>query len=45
VLTRDGRKAWFVNREATWKLVARDHRGCDDVWRAVHIRFSAAVCA
>jgi hypothetical protein len=44
VLTRDGRNAWFVNRDASWKLVTRDHRGCDDVWRMARIRFPAAVC-
>jgi hypothetical protein len=44
-LTRDGRKAWLVNREATWKVVTRDHRGCDDVWRMTRVRFPAALCA
>lgn len=44
VLTRDGRNAWFVNREATWKLLTRDHLGCDDVWRIMRVRFPAALC-
>jgi hypothetical protein len=44
VLTRDGRSAWFVNREASWKLVTRDHRTCDDVWRLARVRFPTALC-
>jgi hypothetical protein len=42
--TRDGRNAWLVNRGATWKLVTRDHRTCDDVWRMTRIRFPAPLC-
>jgi hypothetical protein len=44
VLTRAGRRAWFVNREASWRLVTVDQRTCDDVWKAQRIRFPAALC-
>jgi hypothetical protein len=45
VLSRKGRRAWFVNRQGGWRLVATDLRACDDVWRTQRIRFPAALCA
>jgi hypothetical protein len=42
--TRDGRRAWFVNREASWRLVASGEPTCDSVWRAQRIRFPDALC-
>lgn len=44
VLTRDGRRAWFVNRLASWRLVAADAGSCDAVWAAQHIRFPPKLC-
>jgi hypothetical protein len=44
VMTRDGRRAWFVNREATWRLVSADVRTCDDLWKAHRIHFPAPMC-
>jgi hypothetical protein len=44
VLTRGGHRAWFVNRQASWRLVALDHRRCDQVWKEQRVRFPAALC-
>jgi hypothetical protein len=44
VVVRDGRRGWFVNRQAGWRLVAREIPTCDDIWREQRIRFPAAFC-
>jgi hypothetical protein len=43
-MVRDGRRAWFVNREAAWKLVAVDPPTCEDVWKHHRIRFPEPLC-
>jgi len=45
VVVRDGRRGWFVNRQAGWRLAAQEMATCDEVWRNHRIRFPAAFCA
>jgi hypothetical protein len=44
VLTRDGRRAWFVNKEGGWQLLTMNLRTCDDVWASYRIRYPATMC-
>jgi hypothetical protein len=44
ILTRAGRRAFFVNREAAWKLVTVDARECEAVFRQTRVRFPEALC-